>query len=267
MIPSSQIVNGNLAKAVALLRAGGWITVSEQLAAALHAKVGSSVALPTPTGLMRYRVAAITTNLGWSAGAIVLNDADYRHAWASADPSALEVDVRRGSDPRLVRQEIVHALSPSSGLQVQTSGQRAATADGLARQGLSRLSQISLLLVVIAALAMAAAMGAAIWQRRRSLASLRVQSFRPRQLRSVLLCESGLVLGASCLVGTLVGVYGHMLADRYLMIATGFPTSLSLQGPKAIEVLLLVLVAAFAVLAIPGYLASQTSPAMALEAP
>jgi len=179
----------------------------------------------------------------------------------------LEVDVRRGSNQQMVRQEIMQALGPSSGLQVQTSAQRAATADGLARQGLSRLSQISLLLVVIAALAMAAAMGAAIWQRRRSLASLRVQSYRPRQLRWVLLYESGLVLGASCFVGAPAGVYGHLLADRYLMFATGFPTSLSPQGLKAIEVLTLVLAAALAVLAIPGYLASRTSPAMALEAP
>jgi putative ABC transport system permease protein len=267
MIPSSQIVNGDQAKATALLRAGGWITVSQQLALALHARVGGPVMLPTPTGQVDYRVAAITTNLGWSAGAIVLNTSDYRRAWASADPSALEVDVRRGGDPQMVRQEILRALGPSSGLQVQTSAQRAATADGLARQGLSRLSQISLLLVVIAALAMAAAMGAAIWQRRRSLASLRVQSFQPQQLRWMLLYESGLVLGASCLVGALAGIYGHLLADRYLMLATGFPTSLSPQGPKAIEVLLLVLAAALAVLAIPGYLASQTSPAMALEAP
>jgi putative ABC transport system permease protein len=267
MIPSSQIVNGNQTTATALLRTGGWITLSEQLAAVLHAKVDGPVTLPTPTGQITYRVAAITTNLGWSAGAIILNTTDYRHAWASTDPSALEVDVRHGDDPQMVRQEVARALGPSSGLQVQTSAQRAATADELARQGLSRLSQISLLLVVIAALAMAAAMGAAIWQRRRSLASLRVQSFRPWQLRWVLLYESGLVLGASCVVGALAGVYGHLLADRYLMFATGFPTDLSPQGLKAIEVLALVLAAALVVLAIPGYLASQTSPAMALEAP
>lgn len=267
MIPSSQIVEGNQEKATALLQAGGWITISQQLAAALHVKVGGSVRLPTPTGQISYRTAAITTNLGWSAGAIVLSTSDYRQAWASADPSALEVDVRRGDHAQAVRQEILHALGPSSGLQVQTSAQRAATADELARQGLSRLSQISLLLVVIAALAMAAAMGAAIWQRRRSLASLRVQSYQPQQLRLVLLYESGLVLGASCVVGALAGVYGHLLADRYLMFATGFPTDLSPQGLKVIEVLTLVLAAALVVLAIPGYLASQTSPAMALEAP
>jgi putative ABC transport system permease protein len=267
MIPPSQIVNGNLATATALLRTGGWITVSQQLAVAMHAKVRGLVTLPTPTGQADYRVAAITTNLGWSAGAIVLNTSDYRRAWLSADLSALEVDVHRGDNPQMVGQEIRRALGPNTGLQVQTSAQRAATADGLARQGLSRLSQISLLLVVIAALAMAAAMGAAIWQRRASLASLRIQSVRPRQLRWVLLYESGLVLGASCLVGALAGIYGHLLGDRYLTLTTGFPTSLSFQGPKAIEVLLLVLFAALAVLAIPGYLASQTPPAMALEAP
>jgi putative ABC transport system permease protein len=110
-------------------------------------------------------------------------------------------------------------------------------------------------------------MGAAIWQRRRSLASLRIQSFRPRQLRWVLLHESGLVLGISALVGTVVGIYGHLLADRYLLLATGFPISFSSQAPRAFGVFVLVLVAALVVLAIPGYLVSKTSPAMALDAP
>ncbi len=180
MVPPSQIVSGNQTKATTLLRAGGWITVSQQLAAALHTKLGGRVTLPTPTGQKSYGVAAITTNLGWSGGAIVLNTTDYRRAWASADPSALEVNVRRGSDPQLVREEITRALGPHTGLQVQTSAQRAAGADALARQGLSRLSQVALLLEVVSALSMAAAMGAAIWQRRRSLASLRIQSFQPR---------------------------------------------------------------------------------------
>ena len=198
----------------------------------------------------------------------MLNTPDYRHAWMSADPSALEVDVRRGSDAQLVSEEITRALGPNTGLQVQTSAQRAAAADNeLARQGLSRLSQVALLLVIVSALSMAAAMGAAIWQRRRTLASLRIQSFQPGQLRWVLLQESGLVLGVSCLVGAIVGIYGHLLADRYLLLATGFPISLSSQAPRAFDVLLLVLVAALAVLTIPGYLVSKTSPAMALDAP
>jgi putative ABC transport system permease protein len=265
MIPSSQIVNGNLAQATARLRTGGWITVSQQLAAALHVKVGGRLVLATPTGSVGYRLAATTTNLGWSAGAIVLNTQDYRNAWASTNPTALEVDVRLGTNPQTVRREIVGALGPGSALRVQTRGQRAATADSLARQGLERLSQISLLLIIAAALAMAAAMAAAIWQRRSSLASLRIQSFQPRQLRGVLLCESGLVLGAGCVMGALAGIYGHLLMDRYLRLTTGFPTSFSSQGSQTIEVVVLVLAAALLALAVPGYLASRTPPALALE--
>ncbi len=267
MIPPSQIVSGNEIQATARLRVGGWITVSQQLAAMLHTKLGGQVVLPTPTGQKRYQIAAITTNLGWSGGAIVLNTSDYRAGWASSDASALEVEVDRRSSRQRIATEIAQMLGPNSGLQVQTSAQRAAAADGLARQGLGRLNQVALLLVVVSALSMAAAMGAALWQRRRSLASLRIQSFKPRQLRWILLYESGLVLGVSCLVGAIVGIYGHLLADRYLLVATGFPVAQSLQAPRAIGVLALVLFAALAVLAIPGYLVSKTSPAMALDAP
>ncbi len=265
MIPAGQIIGGSLPVATARLRRGGWVTISQQLAAAYHIQPGGSLTLPTPTGPVGFRVAATTTNLGWSAGAIVLNDSDYRRAWASIDPSALEVDVRASTDPRTVRAEIQRALGPGTSLQVQTSAQRAATANGLARQGLSRLTQISFLLIVAAALAMAAAMGAAIWQRRPSLASLRIQSFQPGQLRAVLLWESGLVLGAGCVAGALAGAYGHVLGDRYLRLATGFPTSLSVQGHQTIEVVLLILAAALLALAVPGFLASRTPPVLALE--
>ena len=126
---------------------------------------------------------------------------DYRRAWASTDASALEVNTRSGADVAAVRRAIEGLLGPASALSVQTSGERAAQADALARQGLSRMSQITLLLMIAAALAMAAAIGAGIWQRRASLASLRIHSFSPWQLRGVLTCESILVLGTGGLVG------------------------------------------------------------------
>ncbi len=171
MIPQSQIEEGDLALATARLRAGGWIVVSQQIAQAHHVRPGGTLVLPTPTGSVPYRVAATTTNLGWSSGAVILNAEDYRRAWATADPSALEVCIRSGAGILAVRQAIKHVLGPGIALKVQTSSERAAQADELARQGLGRMSQISLLLMVAAALAMAAAMGAAIWQRRSTLAS------------------------------------------------------------------------------------------------
>ncbi len=264
-IPASQLQEGNIALATARLRAGGWIVASQQIAEAHHARVGGSLTLPTPTGPVSYRIAATTTNLGWSAGAIVINASDYRRAWATTEVTALEVSVRPGADVAVLQRSVAGTLGAGSALTVQTSGERAARADALARQGLSRMSQITLLLMIAAALAMAAAIGAGIWQRRSSLASLRIHSFSPWQLRGVLTCESVLVLGTGGLVGAAAGVYGHLLCDRYLRLTTGFPAPFAVEGARTVQTILLIVVGALAVLAIPGYVASQAPPQLALQ--
>lgn len=134
-----------------------------------------------PTGEHAFRVAATTTNLGWGPGAIVINSTDYRHAWATNDPSALEVHLAPGADPLTTRRAIQRALGPNIALQAQTTHERELHANALARAGLARLSQISTLLLIAAALAMAAAMSTAIWQRRPALAQLQIQGCRPPQ--------------------------------------------------------------------------------------
>jgi putative ABC transport system permease protein len=121
------------------------------------------------------------------------------------------------------------------------------------------------LLLFAAVLAMAAAMGAAVWQRRAALAALRIQSFTPRQLWRVLLLETGVVLGAGCVTGAVVGIYGQVVIDGYLRLVTGFPVSSTLAGWSTVEIVGLVLVAALAVVAIPGWFAARVSPQLGLQ--
>jgi putative ABC transport system permease protein len=264
-IPASQLQEGNAVTAAARLRQGGWITVSQQIAEAHHVRAGQTLVLPTPAGAVSYRIAATTTNLGWSSGAIVMNSGDYSRAWETSDPSAFEVATRPGADIPVVRRAVQGVLSRDTALMVQTSAERAAQADALARQGLSRMSQITLLLKVAAALAMAAAMGAGIWQRRSSLASLRINSFSPWQLRGVLTYESMLVLGTGAITGAIAGIYGHLLIDRFLRLTTGFPAPFAIEGIYTIQTILLIVIGALIALMIPGYLASQVPPQLALQ--
>ena len=259
-------MRGDLADANERLREGGWAVVSEQIAHAHDAGLGDPIAIPTPTGPLRVRVAALTTNLGWSPGAIILAAADYRRAWATSAPSALEVDVEPGADRAAVQRGVAKAAGgPGGGLVVQTAAARGAGIDASARQGLARLGQISTLLLIAAVLAMAAAMGAAIWQRRASLAALRIQSFSPRQLWRVLLLETAVVLGAGCATGALVGMYGQLVMDRYLRTVTGFPVASTLAGWPTLEIVALVVAAALAVVAIPGWFAARVPPQLGLQ--
>lgn len=266
MFPPGQLVHGTPGLASSRLRSGGWIALSEQIAKAAHLKIGQPFTLPTPSGPVAYRLAATTTNLGWAGGAIVLNDNDYRRAWKTTDLSALEVDAKPGTAAQRVKREIETVIGGhDGGLRVQTSAGRATQADVLAQEGLSRLTEIALLLMVAAALAMAAAMGASVWQRRPSLASLRLQSYKPSQLRIVLLCESVLVLGTGALTGALAGLYGHDLIDRYLRLVTGFPAPFSTAGPQMLQTIGAIVGAAMVVLAVPGFIASRVPPSLALQ--
>jgi putative ABC transport system permease protein len=91
------------------------------LAAALasehHLRVGDAVTLPAPLPIS-VRVAALSTNIGWAPGAIVMNAQDYARAWASMDASAYNVLLLPGA----TRQ----ALPSDSGLTVQTASAHAA---------------------------------------------------------------------------------------------------------------------------------------------
>jgi putative ABC transport system permease protein len=266
LLPASQLVQGDYDEATERLRAGGWIALSDQIAHAWHVGVGDPVTVQTPTGGLRLRLAATTTNLGWTPGTMIVGAGDYRRAWATSAPSALEVDAAPGADMAAVQRGVERALGTAgAGLRVQTAAERAAGIDASARQGLARLAQISALLLVAAVLAMAAAMGAAIWQRRASLAALRIQSFSARQLWRVLLLEAGVVLGAGCVTGALVGICGQVVIDRYLREVTGFPVAPTLVGWGTLEIVAAVLVAALAAVAVPGWFAARVPPRLGLQ--
>jgi putative ABC transport system permease protein len=258
MIPASQLVKGNEARATRLLRSGGWATVSGAFAEEHHLGVGSRFTLPTAAGTAPLRVAAITTNLGWSPGAVILDTADYRRYWETGEPSALEVNLEPGVDQAAGRRAVTHALADRPGLGVLTLHARERQYEANARQGLSALGEIATLLLIAAALAVASALGATIWQRRARLASLKIQGYDTGQLWRALLLESAIVLSIGCAIGALTGVYGHALASRWLRLETDFPASFEIGVGEVLLTLALLAAIALAVIALPGLAAART---------
>jgi len=254
--PPSQLVVGGRAAAVAGVRRGGWAVASEAVARQLGLRVGRAFTLASPVPV-RLRLAAITTNFGWSPGTLVLNANDYRRAWGSDDASAVQVDLVAGVTAAQGRRLVRAALGPESGLVVQTALQRELRDRATTRDGLSRLTQIATLMLIAAALAMAAAMTGMVWQRRRRLADLKLAGIGHRQLWRALLVESVLLLGVGCVMGAIFGLYGEQLLDRALNATTGFPVASSVGIGVALLSLAVVIAIAGVVATIPGYLAAR----------
>lgn len=262
---SSQISTGNVTEAVAQLGEGGHVIVSRQLAEEHRVGLGGLLSLPTPTGDVDFRLAATTTNLAWSPGAIFLGSADYSHYWASTAPTALGIQLRPGADIVSTQRAIRAVLGPGSGLEVSTARSREERIDTLTSEGLSRLGEISAVLLVAAIFAMASALGSSIWQRRASLAGLRLAGVRPPRLRRILLMESALMLSAGCATGAVAGIYGQVIIDGYLKRVTGFPVAKLSGSLRPLEVIVLVVAVVLAIVTVPGWSASRTSPTLALD--
>jgi len=260
MIPPSQLRAGDRDRAAARLRSGGAIAISEALADAHHLELGDRLRLPTPTGIARPPIVAITTNLGWPPGAIILNRDDYRHWWATRRPTALQIDLRPGADPTATAAAARRALANTPALRVQTTDQRIAQYAGLSRQGLRSLQQIGTLMLIAAGVAIALALSAAIAQRRQQLARLRIDGWSHSQLWRAVLCESTIVLLLGAIVGAMLGIYGHMLASRWLSATTGFPAPFGLGPEQLLAPVALLAAIALATLAVPGWLATRVPP-------
>lgn len=264
-IPARQLVDGDRASATAALRDGSGVVLSDGLAADLGVAVGDDVPLPTPSGTRPVEVAATTTNLGWAPGAFLIGGDAFRDWWASDDVTGVEVDLAAGVSPQEGRALVAAALPPGSALTVETAVQRLDRLERLSRAGLDRLSQISTLMLVAAALAMAAAMSGAIWQQRRRLAVLRMQGFDVEQVWATLVLQSAIVLSVCAGVGAAAGLGGQVLATRWVTLTTGFPSifspALALAGLTFAGVALV----ATLVVAIPGWFAARVSPTASFQ--
>jgi putative ABC transport system permease protein len=265
MIQASQLLHGEVGRATALIRGRGWATVSSGFASERHLSVESAFTLPTPGGELPLRVAAITSNAGWTPGAITMNERDYERWWLSSNPSALEVSVRSGQGTAAGVRTVARALSGRPGLRAQTLRAREAQNDRDARQGLQSLSEISTLILIAAALAITFALTAAIAARRVDLASRKAEGYQPTQLWRVLALESAVVLGVGALDGTVLGLTGHALADRWLRFSQGFPAPFSFGAAQLLITLAIIAGVALIVIALAGYAAVRVPPRLSME--
>lgn len=265
IISPTDIEEGGIARSMRLVRGGGWAAVSDSIADHLSIGVGDRLTLPTPTGPRSVRVAAIVSNLGWAPGSLVLNGDDYRRWWPGTDVTALEIDLAPGVPPAVGKAAVERALPAGSPLLVETQAERKARFGRLERQGLSRLSQISTLLLIAAVLAMGAAMAGTVWQQRRRLATLRMQGYSAARILRLLLVQAFLVLATGALVGAAFGLCGQALGTRWLELTTGFPTIFNLGLALAATTLATVGALALIVILIPGWFAARTGPALAFR--
>src|SRR5262249_42908534 len=153
----------------------------------------------------------------------------------SRQATAYNVLLERSASPSIVEHEIRSLLGPTTGLSVETVAQLNARKEAATRQGLVVLGEIAALVLVGAILAMAAAMGSMLWQRRPRLAQLALDGLSQNTVWRTLLLETAILLGTGCVIGAVFGIYGEYAMTRALVAVTGYPVLYTLGIPVALE--------------------------------
>jgi len=258
-IPPHQVLNGDQQQATQRIRSGGWVTVSRALADDLGLHVGERFTLATPRPA-QLRVAAITTNLGWSAGALLMNASDFAHAWGATAAAAYHVRPASGTSAAEAGRQVARALGPRSALRVESATQRADRQATAGLSGLKRLQQIAQLTLLAAVLAMSATMTGLLWQHRPLVASLKVHGLGTGLLWRALLVETAVLFVTGTVAGGALGLLGQVLCTRGIQVVTGFPVAEGIQLGTAAMAMAVVAGASLVALIAPGYAVTRVRP-------
>jgi putative ABC transport system permease protein len=226
-IVGSQLLEGNLRSADARLREGGWAAVSQTIAREHHLHLGERFSLPTPAGYASFRLAATTANYGWLSGAIVMNGAEHARLWGSSSSTQLAVTLNPGASIPTTKTLIEHSLPPGAALAVKSSSERQDEVSAVLGSTLSRLDEITIVVLITTIASVIALMMSAVWQGRARFNSLISIGMGATQFAQLIFYETGITLLGGCVIGVLAGLLGQEEIDGWLARTTGSPVHYS----------------------------------------
>jgi putative ABC transport system permease protein len=249
-----------------LAAAGEGLIISDNLVRLQGVRVGETIELPTPTGLLRLPVVGVTRDWSDQQGTIFVDRAVYRHYWQDDTASLFRVYVQTGADPLLVRQRILERVSGQRRLLVLTNADVRRYVLQLTDQWMQLTYTQVFIAVLVAVLGIVNTLTVSIIDRKRELGVLRAVGGLRQQIRHTVWMEAvaigvvGLVLGLG--FGAINLYYLLEVAERDL---TG--VRLPYDFPVGIGVMLLptILAAAFVSALWPGESAVRSSLVEALE--
>ena len=175
------------------------VIVTESFAFRHRVDVGDRVELPTPTGSRDVRIAGVFYDYTTDAGAILMDAGLYRRLWGSDRTESLALYLRPGLSPDTLRPAILSAAGPAVLLSLTSNRALRRRVMTIFDQTFRITYALQAITVWVAVLGVINSLTALITQRAREIGILRAVGAEKRQVRKMVLWESGLLglLGSS----------------------------------------------------------------------
>ena len=183
----------------------GEVVISESMELRRGLKVGDTVELATQNGLKRFRIAGVNYDYSNDRGTVTMDEGALQTHFGDLPPLGLAVYLKDGSDADKVRDHLLAKLGPQSRLFVFTSDALRGEVLRIFDSTFAITWALEIIAVLVAIAGIASTMLTLALERRREIALLRIAGAEARQVRGMILIESGL-LGVVCQgLGLIVG--------------------------------------------------------------
>src|SRR5262249_47746320 len=186
------------------------VIVSEPFAVKQHLGKGDMVILPSAEGVQSFEIEAVYYDYSNDRGLIIMDRSTYLRLFHDTSVTNIAIYLKPGADGLQARQDIASTL-PDVQLRVVTNAD-------LKRQVLLAFEQtfqvtyaLEAIAMIVAILGITNTLSALILERRPEFAMLRFLGADSRQLRNVVLLESGLIGVVGAALGLTLGIAMSMV--------------------------------------------------------
>ncbi|HEX4955720.1 MAG TPA: FtsX-like permease family protein [Thermoanaerobaculia bacterium] len=258
---------GDPSRIEADFQAGRAVLLSEPYAWRRGLGPGDELEIQSPTGLLRLPVAGVIYDYGSSQGAVILARPLFDRHWPTRGATALGLFLTPGADTDAVTRG-VRAAAAGAGQALEVRPNRWIKESSLVifDRTFRVTAVLRLLAGAVAFLGVLQALLALELERGREVAVLRAEGLTPKQVRWLVLGQTGFLGGVAGLLALPVGV---LMA--WIMVAVinrrSFGWTLALEVPPAalVQGVALALAAALAAGLYPAWRMARTRPAEALR--
>jgi len=242
------------------------VIISEPYAYRKKLSLGDNIQLPTQHGVRPFEIVGVYSDYASERGRVVVSLTNYRTYWEDNGVSSIGLYLHEAADEALVLSQLRALLPVNTPLAINTKrGIRNATLMVFDRT-FAITEVLRLLTIMVAFVGIFSALMALQLERARELAMLRAIGLTPRELRQLVISETGLI---GLIVGVIALPLGILLSVILVHVINqrsfGWSMTMMIDISQIMSALLLAMIAAILAGLYPAYRMAKTSPALALR--
>lgn len=213
--------------------------VSESFATRLEMKVGDTIDLPVPSGVVPIQIAGIYRDYSTDRGIVVIDRSNYLELYDDPDIDTIGIYLREGADPESARRTLEEALSARWGAFAFTNRTIRDEVLRIFDQTFVITWALLGIALTVAILGIISTLSALILERRREIALLRVTGMRRREIRTMVVLEAA-ILGITATVFGVVCGYLLSLVLIFVINRQSFGWTIAFSPPWLVVALSIV---------------------------